>query len=351
MGSTLRGWLVRLLLLGLAATLASCAKRGPPSGGPPDLTPPRLVASSPDSGAAHVPTDAKISLTWSEGMEPRSTGESVSLAPPVEILRHRWSGRTLTLDLAKPLEPDHTYTLVVGGQARDRHGNAFGAGTTIVFSTADSFPPGVIAGKVEGRGFEAGGTSLWCYDVGKGHAPDSTARDFDAIGIADKSGAFQVAGLAVPGRYRLWAFADLDGNRSYEPARDILYPVDTTFALERARPRAEGLSLKVINTRAPARVKGAVLDTLGITEGIVRVYAVADTDSTRRVITDVEAQGGFVLELQPGLWWVRAFRDRDRNRLWKRDEEPASEALGIRVEPADDIKDVVLVLQRPRGVP
>jgi hypothetical protein len=337
--------------LALVVLLASCAKRGLPSGGPPDLEPPRLVASFPDSGTARVAVDARISLTFSEGMEPRSTSESVSLAPPVEVLRQRWSGRTLTLELARPLELDHTYTMVVGGQARDRHGNPFGAGTTVVFSTADSFPPGVIGGKVDARGFEARGTSLWCYDVGRGHAPDSTARDFDAIGIADEHGLFQVAGLAVPGRYRLWAFADLDGNRSYEPARDILFPVDTTFALDSAHPRAEEITLKVINPRAPARVKGAVLDTLGITEGVLRVFAVSDSDSTRRTVSDVRSEGGFELQLEPGLWWLRAYRDLDKNRLWEPDKEPASEALGIRMEAADDIKDVVLVLRRSRGVP
>jgi Bacterial Ig-like domain len=347
-GSPARRW-ASSVLLGLS--LASCAKRGPPSGGPPDLEPPRLVSTFPDSGAAHVPRDARISLTFSEGMEPRSTNESVSLAPPIEALRQRWSGRTLTLQLAQPLEADHTYTLIVGGQARDRHGNAFGAGTTVVFSTADTFPNGRIAGKVDARGFEARGTSLWCYDVGRGHAPDSTARDFDAIGFADANGEFRVAGIAVPGRYRLWAFADLDGNRSYEPARDILYPVDSTFTLDAAHPRVEGLTLRVINPRAPARVKGAVLDTLGDTEGLLRVFAVADTDTTNRFVTDVEGAGGFHLELAPGLWWLRAYRDRDKNRVWKRGEEPASEALGIRVQPADDIKDVVLVLERPRGVP
>jgi len=209
----------------------------------------------------------------------------------------------------------------------------------------------LIAGKIDARGFEARGTSIWCYDVGRGHAPDSTARDFDAIGIADANGSFRVAGIAVPGRYRLWAFADLDGNRSYEPSRDILDPVDSTFALDPAHPRVEGLNLRLVNPRAPARVKGAVLDTLAITEGVLRVFAVADSDSANRIVTDVESEGGFHLELRPGLWWLRAYRDLDKNRLWKRDEEPASEPLGIHVQPADDIKDVVLVLVRPRGVP
>jgi hypothetical protein len=328
----------------------SCAKKGPPSGGPPDITPPRIVSTFPDSGASRVPLDSKISITWSEGMEPRTTNESVSLAPPIEVRRQRWSGRTMTLELAKPLEPNHTYTLVIGGQAHDRHGNAFGAGATVVFSTADSFPKGLIAGKIEAHGFEPKGTSLWCYDAGRGHKPDSTARDFDATGFADVNGVFQVAGLAVPGRYRLWAFVDIDGNRSYEPSRDILYPVDSTFALEPSRPHVTGLKVRVVNPRAPARVKGAVLDTLGITEGTLWVFAFADTDTTRRKVTEVK-DGAFQLDLEPGLWWLRAFRDLDHNRLWNRAQEPASEALGIRIEPADEVKDVVLVLRRPPGVP
>ena len=333
-----------------AAVLASCAKKGPPSGGPPDLDPPRLVSSYPDSGTARVPRDTTISLTFSEAMEPRSTGESVAIAPRIEFTKQRWKGRTLSLELAHPLDADHTYTLFVGGQARDRHGNPFGGGATVVFSTAQTFPAGAIEGRVEARGFEARGTSLWCYDVGRGHAPDSTARDFDALGISDASGSFQVAGLAVPGRYRLWAFADLDGNRSYEPDRDILFPVDTTFALDPARPRARELLLRVINPRAAGKVQGAVLDTLGIEEGALRVMAVSDTDTTRRVVDEVQSQGGFTLELAPGPWTLRAFRDRDKNRVWNRDEEPASDPLAIRVEPADDVREVVLVLRRPRGV-
>jgi hypothetical protein len=339
------------LAFAIAGALASCAKKGPPSGGPPDIEPPRLLSSAPDSGASGVPRDARLSLTFSEGMEPRSTGESVSLAPWVEFRQQRWSGRTVTLVPAKLLDRDRTYTLFVGGQARDRHGNPLGSGATVVFSTADSFPPGAIEGKLEARGFSARGTFLWCYDVSRGHVPDSTARDFDALALADADGVFRVAGLTVPGRYRLWAFADLDGNRSYEPARDILFPADTTFDLDAARPRAVGIDLVVVNPRAPGRLRGAVLDTLEDSLGVVRVLAVADSDTTVRKLAELGERGGFDLDLEPGQWRIRAFRDLDRNRTWKPGEEPASDLLRIRVEAADDIHDLVLVLRRPSGVP
>src|SRR5438093_11229842 len=100
-----------VLLLVPALALGSCAKKAPPSGGPAGIEPPRVVGSSPDSGAAGVPRDARLSITFSEGMETRSTGESVALAPRVGVRQQRWKGRTLTLALADTLRRDQTYTL------------------------------------------------------------------------------------------------------------------------------------------------------------------------------------------------------------------------------------------------
>ena len=61
--------------------------------------------------------------------------------------------------------------------------------------------------------FAAPGTYLWCYPDSV--APDSTARDFAAVGLADDDGSFRISGLH-PGRYRVWAFADLNRNRKYD---------------------------------------------------------------------------------------------------------------------------------------
>ena len=61
-------------LLAVLAALSGCAKKGPPSGGPPDLDPPRVIAALPESGAAGVPRDARLTVEFSEGMEPKSTG-------------------------------------------------------------------------------------------------------------------------------------------------------------------------------------------------------------------------------------------------------------------------------------
>jgi hypothetical protein len=309
------------------------------------------VASEPDSGAAAVPRDVGPSLTFSEGMEPRSTGDAIALAPPVEVRRLRWSGRTVRLELGDSLRAGQTYTLIVGGGARDRHGNSMLEGADVVFTTGDSFPPGRLAGKLEARGFSAGRAYLWCYDVARGHEPDSTARDFDALGLVKDDGRFDVVGLPVPTTYRLWTFADLNNNRSFEPETDVLAAVDTVLTLTPEAPVASDLAFRVVNPRAPARVRGTVLDSLPAGEGSLQVIAVADTDTTRRVLANVNEQGEFDLQLEAGAWTLRAFRDADRNRVWNPATEPASDPWPVKAEPAGDTVGVALVLRRPQGSP
>lgn len=337
--------LLAALLAALAA--AGCAKKAPPSGGPPDLEPPRIESVSPDSGAAGVPRDVRVAITFSEGMEPRGTGESVEFSPPLTIRQRRWSGRTLTLVLAESLRTDRTYTLFIGGNARDRHGNNLVESRTIVFTTAPEFPAGVLEGVVEAIGFQAPGTLLWCYRDGR--EPDSTARDFDALGVADRTGAYRIAGLETGVPWRVWAFADLNHNRSFEPGTDILEPADSVVVLTDENPVATGVRLKLTNTRAPGRFLGVVTDTVSDGAGSLRLIVTPVADSTRRVLYEVPASGSFDLRWDPGLYRVRAFRDRDRDRVWKVEAEPASFEIEVRITPGGELKGGTFLLFMHRG--
>jgi hypothetical protein len=334
-----------VLAAALALAVAGCARKGAPTGGPPDLEPPRVVSFAPDSGTAGVARTTTLSMTFSESMEPRSTGDAVDLLPPVTIRQRRWSGRTLTLVLGDTLRADQAYRLVVTNAARDRHGNSLRDGRAIVFTTAATFPPGSIEGRIAAVGFGVPGTSLWCYRDGR--SPDSTARDFDAIGVADAEGRFRIGGLPAPGRFRLWAFADLNGNRSFEPEKDLLVAADTLFELSEASPVAAGFEMRMVNPRAPARVLGTVLDTLGVREGAVRVYALSETDTTKRVLYEIAPSGGFDLQYEPGTYVLRAWRDLDRNRIWKRETEPASDSVRVVLGPGSVVENVRFVLRRP----
>ncbi|MCE9627333.1 MAG: Ig-like domain-containing protein [Candidatus Eisenbacteria bacterium] len=329
----------------LVLVLAGCARKMPPSGGPPDLIEPTIVSVIPDSGSTAVDRTGAITIEFSEGMDPRSTLASVEIAPRLDWKARRWSGRKLQLIPAAPLRENQTYTVFVGGDARDWHGNRLKSGRTVPFTTAIEFPPGIIAGKIIAKGFPAIGTYLWCYPDTV--APDSTGRDFDAVGVADDRGDFRITGLDVPGRYRLWAFADLNHNHSFEPSTDLLAPADTTFELSLKSAVATGLELHVTNPRAPGRVKGTVLDTLKDDRGSIRLIVQSFADTTRRLLYDLESSGAYDLQWEPGRYRVRAIRDFDRNKIWKRDEEPASNEIEITVEPGGELTLPVFVLVRP----
>lgn len=339
----------RLVLLVAACWAAGCARKQPPTGGPPDLEPPMVTAVVPDSGATAVDRTGRLSVEFSEGMDPRTASTAVEIAPRVEFKSRHWSGRKLVLQLADSLARDRTYTLFVGTDARDRHGNPLRSGRAVPFTTALTFPSGLIEGKVLPTGFPAPGTYLWCYPEGR--APDSTARDFDAVGLAEDEGAFRITGLAVPGRYRVWAFADLNHNHSFEPDKDLLVPSDTTLVLTAGRPVASGLVLRVVNPRAPGQVKGTVLDSLQDARGTLRLIVVSAADSTRRLLYDLDPSGAYDFNWEPGAYRVRAIRDLDRNRIWKRDEEPGSEEITVTVLPGGKLELPTLVLVRARREP
>lgn len=337
---------VTVLLFAVFLGLAGCAKKGPPSGGPPDLEAPRVVESVPDSGAANVSTHPSVSITFSEHMEPRSSGDALEFAPPLAIARRRWSGRTVSLVLKDSLRAEHTYTLFVGSGARDLRGNPLVDARTVVFTTAATFPPGVLSGHVDAVGFQAASTSIWCYLNGR--RPDSTARDFDALGVTDIKGDFRIAGLA-PGSWRVWGFADLNRNRSFEPASDLLVAVDTLLTITAEQPLVTGVRLRMVNPRAPARFGGTVLDSVSNQSGVVRLIVTAVSDTTRRLAYELPESGSFSFQWEPGVYHVRAYRDLDRNKAWKRDTEPASSELTVTLGPGAEVTGVAFVLVRPAG--
>jgi hypothetical protein len=160
-----------------------------------------------------------------------------------------------------------------------------------------------------------------------------------------------VDGLKVPGRYRIWAFADLDLNHSYDPDRDVLAPIDTTIELTEERPVVGPIHLRLLNPRAPATLRGTVLDSLRDSVGVTRVLAVSAQDSTLIGLSEVDHDGNFELSLRSGPWIVRVFQDEDRNRDWQPAREPAGEAVHVDLVPAGEVTDLKLVLRRRTGAP
>lgn len=342
---------LRLALLLVLVVAVGCARKLPPTGGPRDVAAPTLQATEPDSGATGVAPNAPLRLVFSEAMDRASVGENVVLGPGVRNLRAKWeNGRTLALVPDRPLGADRTFTVMIPPGARDVRGNALDRAFTVHFTTAAAFPPGRITGLVVGQGLAADGVYVWAYRDDLGRRPDSTSFDMDALGQARNGGQFDLPGLAVPGSYRLYTFADRNRNRSFEPGVDLLTRSDSLVALAADVPHATLVRIRAIDPEAVTRVEGVVIDSLAPGTADLRVEArgvPVDTaiaaDRVPVVIVDV-MNGRFAGNLRSGRWRLVAFRDLDGDRT-RSPAEPVSAAVEIDVEPGGSVKEFTLVLQ------
>jgi hypothetical protein len=344
-----------LVLAAAAALAAGCARKLPPSGGPPDIQPPSLVLVAPDSGAVGVPLDATVRLRFSESVDRASVAQSVLFGPGVRDPELRWEdGRTVVLRPRTALVAGRTYVVYVGVGVRDVRGNPIDHPGTIHFTTADSFPPGAIEGAVEGRGVSPAGVYIWGYREDLGHAPDSTAYDMDALGRSGPGGGFRLPGLPVPGSWRLYSFVDRNRNGSFEPGPDLLTRSDSLIELSAAAPRAVGVRLVAVDPEALAQAEGAVIDSLAPGAEPLRVEARAvPVDSAvaadRVPVLNVDVLNGhFAFNLRAGRWRLTAYRDLDGDRVLA-PNEPRSPAVEINVLPGGVVRGLELTLAPAAG--
>ncbi len=118
----------------------------------PDTTPPTINARSPASGASGVATDANVTATFSEPMDPATiSGANVELRDPSNALvpatvTYNAAQRRAILDPNSALQNSTTYTATVkggpGGVEDDADpGNPLAADSTWSFTTAAPPPP------------------------------------------------------------------------------------------------------------------------------------------------------------------------------------------------------------------
>jgi hypothetical protein len=349
------------ILLALSPLLiAGCAKKVPPPGGQPDIEPPHLLSVSPDSGAVGVPRGAPITLTFSETMAHRDPNDWIVLGPYAHLERGHWKSRTATIELTDSLRANQTYTLVISNAATDARGNRLRPARALIFTTGSSFPPGAIAGRVEGRGGHFGeGVFVWGYRADLGHAPDSTSRDFDALAVGGESGRFALLGLPVPSKWRLYAFYDANHTQSFEPGIDLLNALDSTITLTAEAPRADSILLVSVDPAAPATAQGSVVDSAGSvaadeqgkSDPRLKVWVEPlDSVVTRKGQTTAVSvtAGTFRFTMPPGRYRLRVFLDDDHNNVFDRGREAAGAPFEVRAEPAGLLGD--LKLEAPPGI-
>lgn len=226
-----------ILFLTLVLLLA-CATVIAPSGGPEDKLSPRVAAVYPSPNATNLPTELFLRIEFDEWIQSTLPRNAVSISPPLEKkLRYEISGDVLEITSRSVLDSNTTYTLTIGNSLKDLRGNPISPPFQMSFSTGKTIDSLFLAGQIlltpemlKAKQLP----SIALYPIGSERKKrnylrkylDSNQKEIDSLPAltkeiplfftqTDSTGRFKAIGLS-PGRYRVLAFVDINGNRRLE---------------------------------------------------------------------------------------------------------------------------------------
>lgn len=134
---------------------SGCAQQEMPPGGPEDLRPPVVIATTP--GALEKVTDlgTKIRFEFDERISERVTGgvleTAIAVSPVLGVYKVEHSPKALTLTLEGGLRPELVYRITLTPTVSDMFGNTMRDPFELVFSTGGDPVPTTLAGQVWDR--------------------------------------------------------------------------------------------------------------------------------------------------------------------------------------------------------
>ncbi|MFC4232274.1 Ig-like domain-containing domain [Parasediminibacterium paludis] len=125
-----------------------CANIIPPSGGPRDTIPPRLINASPKDSATNVVTKT-ITLNFDEFVDVKSIQENLVVSPITKSIPNvDYKLRSVIVKFKDTLEPNTTYSLNFGDAIKDVNEGNIAKNFSYVFSTGATIANGSFGGKV-----------------------------------------------------------------------------------------------------------------------------------------------------------------------------------------------------------
>ena len=226
------------------AMLLSCATQVAPGGGPEDKLPPRVAAVYPAPNTTNHPNELYVKLEFDEWINASVPRSAVSISPPIDKkMKFEVSGKTLVLTSRAELDTGTTYTVTFAGGIKDLHGNMLATPFQVVFSTGAKIDSLKLAGRVlvhdslvRKKAYPSIGLFLMGSERESRHYldkyRDTATHALDTLPMlakepplyltrTDSVGNFVLSGLR-PGRYRVVAFLDANGNQKIEASSELV---------------------------------------------------------------------------------------------------------------------------------
>jgi methionine-rich copper-binding protein CopC len=246
---------------------------------PPDTDAPTVLSNAPAANAMAVPTNAVLSISFSEAMNKGTVDAAFSISPAVAGTA-LWDG-TDTLRTFQPsaaLAPSTQYTVTVGVGARDRTGNALASPFSFTFTTAaaaDTTRPTVVS------------TSPDNGEMGVATNTKLTVTFSEPMDKASVQVAFAVSvPMALNGGTFAWS---ADGRTvTYSPPGFFMHGSNAAFRIGAASRDLAGntLSSNVDRGFALRKYGVAVLDSVASIDGHVTNAGTVSAGSSALVVGD-----------------------------------------------------------------
>jgi hypothetical protein len=305
--------LLTFVLVGLCLLTATCAKRGTPSGGPPDDTAPFVEALEPASGSTEVSLDTDFRITFSESMKKRTVEMGVVVSPQVRWKKRYWDDETYVLVPEGALVPHTTYLVSVTNKATDSHGIKMKSTFVAGFSTGVTLDAGRISGKVEWKRIKVDDAAVVVLDADTLEIGTEFPREKPVyLTLTGEGGLYEVPFVDTTKTYWVLAYMDKNANAEYDEEETVgcfAGRVDFDEGGERL-----GVDILLCEESLCGTVKGDV-DSLTLSlYPQVGVQASSTTDTTLSYSAICDKEGAFKITcMEPGGYSVGFYADADSN--------------------------------------
>ncbi|GAE66633.1 hypothetical protein CIN01S_17_00740 [Chryseobacterium indologenes NBRC 14944] len=260
---------------------------GSPVGGPKDTLAPRFLSSNIDTTRINVKRDIhELRLDFDEYVTLKDINKNLIISPPIKnikrILPSNIANKFVLIQWADTLQANTTYNFNFGNSIVDNNESNILRYFNFAFSTGDKLDDLYVSGEVKDAMEikKKTGTNENKLVVGLYQVKDTMNYKQKPYYITkvDEDGYYELNYLS-PGKYRIIAFDDENGNSIYDPGKEKIGFKKEAIDIEKS---ISGLNLSVYPSRKPVKysemkeIAGGVLMTFEGHPDEVKVQSATD---------------------------------------------------------------------------
>lgn len=221
----------------LVLALWQCAKRGSPSGGPKDVTPPELIRAEPENFTINF-KENKIRLYFDELIKLQDAQNQLVVSPPfkypAEVKPMGTASKYIEVTIKDTLRENTTYTINFGQSIVDNNEGNPNSFLTYVFSTGDYIDSLTVSGAVKDAFNRKADEfiSVMLYEMDSTYT-DSTVYKSPPLYLTstgDSLPFFELKNLKA-GKYALFGLKDVNKNNKFDQGQDKIGFVEDTITI------------------------------------------------------------------------------------------------------------------------